>query len=78
MFKLIKNEYSKLLRRRASQILILLLLLAAAGLAFFFHLPFVQSDTSYETIAESSAQPEEEKPPPEQLGHEQTEAARPQ
>lgn len=76
MFKLIKNEYSKLLRRRASQILILLLLLAAAGLAFFFHLPFVQSDASYETIAESSAQTEEEKPSPEQLRHEQTEAAR--
>ena len=48
MFKLIRNEYCKLLCRKTSRILILLLLLSAAGLAFFFHLPFVQTDTSYE------------------------------
>ena len=75
MFKLVKNEYTKLLTRRTSQLLLLLLLLAAVGLAFFFHLPFVQSGTSYETVASSeTAEPEE--PSPEQLRHERTESAR--
>lgn len=75
LFKLIRNEYCKLLRRKTSRILILLLLLSAAGLAFFFHLPFVQTDTSYETIA-SSQETETEEPSPEQLLHERTESAR--
>ena len=76
MFKLIKNEYTKLLSRRTSQLLILLLLLSAVGLAFFFHLPFVQNDASYETVASSSTAAEPEEPSPEQLRHERTESAR--
>lgn len=78
MFKLIKNEYKKLLSRRTSQLLILLLLLAAIGLAFFFHLPFVRDDTSYETVttALSSDEEEPDEPSPEQIRHERAESAR--
>ena len=81
MFKLIKNEYSKLLSRRTSQLLLLLLLLAAVGLAFFFHLPFVQDSSSYETVALSSQETgsqetEPQEPSPEQVRHERTESAR--
>ena len=76
LFKLIKNEYVKLLSRRTSQLLLLLLLLAAIGLAFFFHLPFIQSDTSYETVALSSEETPPEEPSPEQILHERTESAR--
>ncbi len=76
MLKLIQNEYRKLLSRRTTQLLLLLLLLSALGLAFFFHLPFVQTEDSYETVVSASAQTEVEEPSPEQLRLQQAESAR--
>lgn len=78
MFKLIRNEYSKLFTRRTTQILLVLLLLAAIGLAFFFHLPLF-NDNSYETVdisAESAVEEAGEIQSPEDMRHQNTENAR--
>ena len=78
MFKLIRNEYSKLFTRRTTQILLVLLLLAAIGLAFFFHLPLF-NDKLYETVdisAESAVEEAGEIQSPEDMRHQNTENAR--